>query len=147
MARILITGGPTRAYLDDVRYLTNGSSGRMAAALATAAVALGHDVVVVSGPVSVRYPDAARVLPVITTGEMLAACLEQLPQVDGVIAAAAPCDFEPVRRATGKIPRQTDLVVQLKPTTDVIATVDGGICSGARCSTGACRRAAAPAGT
>jgi phosphopantothenoylcysteine decarboxylase/phosphopantothenate--cysteine ligase len=123
MARILITGGPTRAYLDDVRYLTNGSSGRMAAALATAAVALGHDVVVVSGPVSVRYPDAARVLPVITTGEMLAACLEQLPQVDGVIAAAAPCDFEPVRRATGKIPRQTDLVVQLKPTTDVIATV------------------------
>ena len=44
MAHILITAGPTRAYLDDVRYLTNASSGRMAAALARAAVADGHQV-------------------------------------------------------------------------------------------------------
>ena len=39
MARILLTAGPTRAYLDDVRYLTNASSGRMAAAIAQAALA------------------------------------------------------------------------------------------------------------
>ena len=68
MAHILITAGPTRAYIDDVRFLTNASSGRMAAALATAAIAKGHTVSIVSGPVSVRYPTEARVTSVVTTG-------------------------------------------------------------------------------
>lgn len=123
MAHILITAGPTRAYLDDVRYLTNASSGRMAAALARAAVADGHQVSIVSGPVSVRYPAAARVTQVMTTGEMLAAATDLLPTVDAVIATAAPCDFEPVARAKGKLPRQRGLSLQLKPTRDVIATL------------------------
>jgi phosphopantothenoylcysteine decarboxylase/phosphopantothenate--cysteine ligase len=124
MARILITAGPTRAAIDDVRFLTNASSGRMALALVKAAKAAGHDVTVVSGPVAVDYPRGAKVIPVLTTGEMLDSCLERLPHVDGVIAAAAPCDFEPERRVRGKIPRQgTVLTLRLKPTVDVIATV------------------------
>jgi len=123
MAHLLITAGPTRAYLDDVRYLTNASSGRMAAAIARAAVAAGHRVTVVSGPVSVRYPREATVVPVITTAEMLTACLERLPAVTGVIATAAPCDFEPASRAAGKLPRQRGLSLDLKPTRDVIATL------------------------
>ena len=53
VTRILLTAGPTRAYIDDVRYLTNGSSGKMAAAIARAALAAGHDVTIVSGPVAV----------------------------------------------------------------------------------------------
>ena len=60
MSRILITSGPTRQYLDPVRYLTNASSGRMGAALAAAAVEAGHEVVIVSGPVEVTYPAARR---------------------------------------------------------------------------------------
>ena len=124
MARILLTAGPTRAYLDDVRYLTNASSGRMAAALATAALARGHEVTIVSGPVHVRYPRAARVVPVTTTAEMMEAALAELPASDGVIAAAAPCDFEPVRKESGKIPRQgARLTLELRPTPDVIATL------------------------
>ena len=124
MAKILLTAGPTRAAIDDVRYLTNASSGRMAAAVAAAAIAAGHSVTIVSGPVVVGYPPAARVIPVLTTGEMLEACLAELPRVDGVIAAAAPCDFEPVRRVSGKIPRRgAGLVLRLKPTVDVIATL------------------------
>lgn len=123
MAHILITAGPTRAYLDDVRYLTNASSGRMAAALARAALAAGHQVTIVSGPVSVRYPQAARVIPVVTTSDMLEASLPLLPKVDGVIATAAPCDFEPITRATGKLPRQDGLTLELRPTRDVIATL------------------------
>ena len=124
MAKILLTAGPTRAYIDDVRYLTNASSGRMAKALAEAGLARGHDVTIVSGPVHVEYPRRARVIPVVTTAEMLAACLRELPACDGVIAAAAPCDFEPVKRQPGKIPRQgTGLRLELKPTTDIIATL------------------------
>ena len=124
MARILLTAGPTRAYIDDVRFLTNASSGRMAAAIAQAALAAGHQVTIVSGPVQLRYPTAARVIPVITTREMLDASLAELPSVEGVVAAAAPCDFEPVRRVAGKIPRQGDgLSLKLAPTPDVIATL------------------------
>ena len=67
MAHILITSGPTRQYLDPVRYLTNASSGRMGRALAEAALELGHRVTVVSGPVEVAYPADARVLSVIST--------------------------------------------------------------------------------
>ena len=124
MARILLTAGPTRAYLDDVRYLTNASSGRMARALAAAALDRGHVVTVVSGPVQVAYPRAARVVPVVTTAEMLDAAITELPQHDGVIATAAPCDFEPVSREPGKIPRTpSGLTVRLRATTDVIATL------------------------
>jgi phosphopantothenoylcysteine decarboxylase/phosphopantothenate--cysteine ligase len=124
MAKILLTAGPTRAYIDDVRYLTNASSGRMAKALAEAALARGHQVTIVSGPVQIAYPRKARVIPVVTTADMLAAALAELPRCDGVIAAAAPCDFEPERRVRGKIPRQgTVLTLRLKPTVDVIATV------------------------
>jgi phosphopantothenoylcysteine decarboxylase/phosphopantothenate--cysteine ligase len=124
MATILLTAGPTRAFIDDVRYLTNASSGRMAAALAAAALARGHEVTIVSGPVHVAYPKAARVIPVVTTAEMLAAALAELPRSDGVIAAAAPCDFEPVRKVAGKIPRAgAGLALELQPTPDVIATL------------------------
>ena len=124
MARILLTAGPTRAYLDDVRYLTNGSSGRMAAAIARAALAAGHEVTIVSGPVGVVYPAQARVVPVISTRDMLAACLVELPRIDGVIAAAAPCDFEPVTKVSGKIPRKgSGLTLKLEPTPDIIATL------------------------
>jgi phosphopantothenoylcysteine decarboxylase/phosphopantothenate--cysteine ligase len=124
VARILLTAGPTRAYIDDVRFLTNASSGRMAAAIAKAALAAGHEVVIVSGPVQLAYPKTARVVPVVTTKEMLAACLHELPACGGVIAAAAPCDFEPLRRAAGKIPRQgSGLNLELEPTPDVIATL------------------------
>lgn len=124
MARILLTAGPTRAYLDDVRFLTNASSGRMAAAIAQAALAAGHEVTIVSGPVHIRYPAGARVIPVVTTQEMLDAALGELQRVDGVVATAAPCDFEPVHRVGGKIPRQGDgLALRLVPTRDVIATL------------------------
>ena len=124
MARILLTSGPTRAFIDDVRFLTNASSGRMAAALATAALARGHEVTIVSGPVHVRYPRGAKIVPVVTTSEMLETSLAELPRCDGVIAAAAPCDFEPVKKVAGKIPRVGDgLTLELKPTPDVIATL------------------------
>ena len=123
MAHILITAGPTRAYIDDVRFLTNASSGRMAAALASAAIAKGHNVTIVTGPVSVRYPTKARVNSVITTGDMLKKSLALLPRVDGVIATAAPCDFEPKQRQKGKLPRQRGLALELKPTRDIIATL------------------------
>ncbi len=124
MARILITSGPTREYLDPVRYLTNGSSGRMGAALATEALRRGHEVLVVSGPVQVAYPEAAQVIRVVSTQDMLTACLKAFPDCDGVIAAAAPCDFQPRAVEKHKISKSGDgLTLDLVQTPDVIAAL------------------------
>jgi phosphopantothenoylcysteine decarboxylase/phosphopantothenate--cysteine ligase len=124
MARILITSGPTRQYLDPVRYLTNASSGRMGRALAEAAIALGHDVVVVSGTVEVVYPAAARVVPVISTEEMLRAATNEFEGCDGLIGAAAPCDYRPVRVESHKIAKTGQpIVLHLVETDDVVATL------------------------
>lgn len=124
MARILITSGPTRQYLDPVRYLTNASSGRMGCALAEAALELGHDVVVVSGPVEVTYPRQLEVIEVVSTEEMLSACQTLFPQCDGMIGAAAPCDYRPVAVADHKIAKTgTPLELRLIETPDVVATL------------------------
>ncbi len=124
MARILITSGPTRQYLDPVRYLTNASSGRMGAELATAALQLGHEVVVISGPVSIDYPNAAKIMLVETTDEMLAASIETFRDCDGAIGAAAPCDYRPRYVKTEKMSKTGDpLTLELIETADVVATL------------------------
>jgi phosphopantothenoylcysteine decarboxylase / phosphopantothenate---cysteine ligase len=124
MPRILITSGPTRQYLDPVRYLSNGSSGRMGKALAEAALDSGHEVVIVSGPVNIRYPKAARVVNAVSTEEMLAACLEVFDECDGLIAAAAPCDYRPTRVSPDKH-RKADgpLEVEFIETPDIVASL------------------------
>lgn len=124
MARVLITSGPTRQYLDPVRYLTNASSGRMGRALAEAAIAAGHEVVVVSGPVEVSYPAAARVVPVVTTDDMLEAARREFASCDGLIGVAAPCDYKPVQVESHKIAKTGEpLVLHLIETPDVVATL------------------------
>jgi len=124
MSRILITSGPTREYLDPVRYLSNGSSGRMGSALAAAGLAAGHEIIVVSGPVAQPYPDAAQVVPVVSTQEMLDACRAAFATCDGLIAAAAPCDYRPQTLATQKI-RKTGqpLELRLVETPDIVAAL------------------------
>lgn len=122
MSRILITSGPTRQYIDPVRYLTNASSGRMGAALAAAVTEAGHQAMVVSGPVDVVYPRAAEVISVVSTEDMLEACLEVFPTCDGLIGVAAPCDYRPVVVAQQKIRKTGEpLELNLVETPDVVA--------------------------
>jgi phosphopantothenoylcysteine decarboxylase/phosphopantothenate--cysteine ligase len=124
MSRILITSGPTRQYLDPVRYLTNSSSGKMGCALAEAALALGHEVIVVTGPVELKYPSAARVHHVLTTDEMLFTCQREFPQCDGLIGAAAPCDYKPISVSEQKLSKTGEsLKLELWETPDVVATL------------------------
>jgi phosphopantothenoylcysteine decarboxylase / phosphopantothenate---cysteine ligase len=126
MSRILITSGPTRQYLDPVRYLTNASSGRMGCALAQAALRLGHEVILVSGPVNVVYPEAAQLVSVTTTDDMLEACQRLFASCDGLIGAAAPCDYQPVRVSTEKIAKNGGpLMLHLIETPDIVATLGG----------------------
>lgn len=122
--RILITAGPTREYIDDVRYLSNASSGQMGYALAAAAAAAGHQVVLVSGPTLLSPPAGCEFHGVETTAQMLLACESAWPHCDGVIAAAAVCDYQPAQRIPGKI-KKTDhgLTLDLVETPDILATL------------------------
>ncbi len=96
----------------------------MGAALAAAALEAGHEVIIVSGPVEVAYPCEAKVIPVVTTDEMLAACQSVFPDCNGLIAVAAPCDYRPVEVAQGKIHKTGDsLHVELVETPDIVATL------------------------
>lgn len=96
----------------------------MGAALAAAAIELGHEVVIVSGPVVVAYPPQARVVWVTSTEEMLEAAREQFAACDGLIGVAAPCDYRPVVVAADKISKTGEpLVLHLVETPDIVATL------------------------
>lgn len=120
--RLLITAGPTREYLDDVRYLSNASSGKMGYAIASAALAQGWEVVLVSGPVELSPPVGCEYHPVITTAQMRETAVRLFPGCDGVIAAAAVCDYKPRERITGKMSKTGGpLTIEMIETDDVLA--------------------------
>ena len=122
MPRVLLTAGPTREYLDDVRYLSNASSGRMGYALAEAARDVGWDVLLVSGPVELAPPDDVEVVDVLTTDQMRDACDSLFPDCDGVIAAAAVCDYRPRDRVAGKLSKTGGpITIEMIETDDVLA--------------------------
>lgn len=100
--RFLILSGPTREYIDPVRYISNASSGRQGAAIAAAALAGGHEVDLVQGPVSVEPPRGAHLFPVESALEMLEAARKRHPFCDVFVAAAAVSDFRPRERLRAK---------------------------------------------
>ena len=96
----------------------------MGAALAAAAIDAGHQVVIVSGPVDVEYPVAAKIVSVVSTEEMLAAARREFENCDGLIGAAAPCDYRPERVESHKIAKTGEpLMLRLVETEDVVATL------------------------
>lgn len=120
--RILITAGPTREYLDDVRYLSNASSGQMGYALARSAIQAGHQVALVSGPVTLAPPEGCEVYQVETTAEMFAQCEKLFADCDGVIGTAAVCDYQIKTRKAGKIAKTGEAItLELVETIDVLA--------------------------
>lgn len=122
--RCLITAGPTREYLDAVRYLSNGSSGGMGYALAAAAARRGWEVTVVSGPVSLPVPDGVTVRRVVSAADMLRACEPLFGACDLFIAVAAVADYRPVDPVMGKPPKANgEVTLRLTPTVDVLATL------------------------
>ena len=120
--RCLILAGPTREFLDPVRYISNASSGLQGIALAQEALGRGHEVELVLGPVEHEPPAGARTFNVISAAEMLEAALERHPGCDFLIAAAAVSDFRPDVFIPSKRKRGTEpLELRLEPTEDILA--------------------------
>jgi phosphopantothenoylcysteine decarboxylase/phosphopantothenate--cysteine ligase len=122
--RILVTAGPTREYLDPVRYLSNDSSGQMGFAIAQAAARRRHAVTLVHGPVALKPPAGVTVCPVISADDMWQACRDAWPAHDVLIMAAAVADFAPARRVRDKLKKaEAEQTIGLKPTRDILATL------------------------
>lgn len=122
--KILITAGPTQEPIDPVRYLSNRSSGKMGFALAHAAVEAGADVTLISGPVALLPPRDLKFIPVKTAVEMLLAVQGEINSQSVFISAAAVADYQVVNPAPQKIKKSAAaLVLQLKPSIDILATV------------------------
>lgn len=124
--RILITSGPTREYLDPVRFLSNASSGQMGAALAGAVLKKQLQPVVVSGPVSITYPTGTELHLIETTDQMLRECQRLFPDCLGAIGAAAPCDYKPLNFSEQKLSktgRDGNFALELVETTDILASL------------------------
>ncbi|MDF9828554.1 phosphopantothenoylcysteine synthetase/decarboxylase [Ereboglobus sp. PH5-10] len=127
MTRCLITAGPTREHIDPVRYLSNGSSGRMGYEIAAAAAALGWEVDLVSGPVSLDAPKGVRVTRVVSAAEMFAACEPLFTGCDVFIAVAAVCDYKPRVVSAEKTKKTMDessgMTLELVRTVDILKTL------------------------
>ena len=121
---VLITSGPTRQFLDPVRFISNASSGKMGAAIAKTALASGHDVTVITGPVNIQYPVGCNVIPVQTTQEMLDAAQAIFPGCDLLVGAAAPSDYMPRAVSDDKLKKTGEpIILHLVETPDIIATL------------------------
>ena len=122
---VLVTAGPTREYLDPVRYITNRSSGRMGYALAQAALERGARVVLISGPVAIDPPDGAEVVRVETAKEMLEAAMSHFDACDIAIKAAAPADYAPKSRSDRKLKKAGvgggEITLTFVPNADIAA--------------------------
>jgi len=122
--RILITAGPTREFIDDVRFLSNASTGRMGCALARTALAKGHHVILVHGPIACEPPRCEKTIPVTSAEDMLDAVTANIADADAAIMAAAVADYRPAERIPGKIKKQQGgQSLRLETTPDIAATV------------------------
>jgi phosphopantothenoylcysteine decarboxylase/phosphopantothenate--cysteine ligase len=120
--RFLITAGPTREYLDPVRFLSNASSGRMGCALAAAAKAAGHAVSLILGPGTVKPPAVDEVVRVTSAADMFEAVLARFDGCDVFVSAAAVCDYRPTRREERKIKKtEGRIAVEFERTADILA--------------------------
>ena len=122
--KVLITAGPTREWLDPVRFISNPSSGRMGYAVAQAALNAGYEVDLVSGPVCLTAPEGAVLHKVNTALEMLAVVETLFAECDCFISVAAVSDWRPAEVNEQKVKKGDDRqVVEFVANPDILRTM------------------------
>lgn len=121
--RVLVTAGPTHEAIDPVRFIANKSSGRMGYAIARAALQMGAEVCLISGPTNLVPPPGASVHRVISADDMLQECLRQSPGANLLVGAAAVGDFRPEEVYKEKVRRSGTIDLRLVSNPDILASV------------------------
>lgn len=127
--RVVVTAGPTREYVDPVRYLSNESSGKMGFEIAKAARRLGDEVILVAGPVNLSTPKGVERVDVTSARDMLDAVRSAWRDADALFMCAAVADWRPRRKLAGKWRKKDDgsevASLELVRNPDILATVGG----------------------
>jgi len=119
--KVIVTAGPTREYIDPIRFISNRSSGKMGYALAEIAARESADVLLISGPSDLKNPVGVRTIRVETANEMHSAVLAEAAEVDFLLMAAAVEDLSPAQTSTEKIKKESGFSeLKLKYSPDVI---------------------------
>lgn len=121
--KILITAGPTREFIDPVRYISNPSSGKMGFAIAAEAESRGADVVLVSGPVNIKPPNGVKFVSVSSAEEMKMQVKKEFSGSDIVIMTAAVSDWRPVQKSDRKIKKGKKMSVVFEGTEDILSVL------------------------
>jgi phosphopantothenoylcysteine decarboxylase/phosphopantothenate--cysteine ligase len=122
--RFLITAGPTREPIDPVRYISNRSSGKMGYAIAEAALAAGHEVTLISGPVNLDPPPDAQFVSILTSDEMYGVVHRHARECDVLVMCAAVADYKPREVSATKIKKRNEhIALDLIPTRDILASL------------------------
>jgi len=120
--KLMVTAGATKEPIDDVRYITNRSSGKMGVAIAKRAAEMGAEVTLVCGE-AVEKLQNVRQIYVKTAADMAEAVFAEFDNVDAVIKAAAVADYTPEEKVEGKIKKGGDMSLALKRTEDILAAL------------------------
>jgi phosphopantothenoylcysteine decarboxylase/phosphopantothenate--cysteine ligase len=127
--RLLLTCGPTVEDIDAVRFITNRSSGKTGVELARAATHRIWPTTVITGPVSLLFPEEARVIPVRSAAQMLQAVMRELEKCDAFIMTAAVADYTPADYTDGKIKKsEGEWILRLQRTEDILLKVAEAPC-------------------
>lgn len=120
---VVVTAGPTREYIDAVRFISNPSTGKMGFAMAEAARDAGAQVTLVHGPVSIQIPIGMETIPATSAADMMYA-VQQHAEADLFIMAAAVSDFRPKQRVQHKVNKNlADLTVEFETTSDILSWI------------------------
>ncbi|MDH5656572.1 MAG: phosphopantothenoylcysteine decarboxylase [Spirochaetia bacterium] len=126
---LIVTSGPTREWIDPVRFISNPASGRTGWHLADAGKKKFHQVIYISGPghPSFQNVDGAQNLPVESTEEMAEAVHQNIGSKSILFMTAAPADYRPARTEEHKIKKENKAALEIKlvPTTDILMSISG----------------------
>ena len=120
--KALITAGPTREYLDPVRYITNKSSGKQGYELAKSFRDKGFDTTLISGKTNLKPVEGIKYIEIETADEMLRETLNNLP-VDVAVFSAAVADFKAKNYSKEKIKKNDQQNINLTKNVDIISHV------------------------
>ncbi len=121
--KFLVTAGPTYEKIDPVRIITNRSSGKMGYAIAEEILSRGGEVILITGPTSLRTPEGAVVINVESTEEMKEKVLENLEKTEVLVMAGAPADFRPKVMYSEKVKKENLEKIELERTPDILEEI------------------------
>ena len=123
--RFVVTAGPTREFIDPVRFLSNPSTGRMGFAVARAARAAGPEVTLIAGPVALKTPRGVRRVDVVSARDMLQAVRTVIARTDVLVMTAAVADWRPARCAARKLKKsEMSDTLKLVRNPDILKTIN-----------------------